>query len=253
MQIGFLIAKVVCKIMEPLKNVDTLLFDMDGTLTNLWKRYRDPLYRAIDKIRPDHDKKKLHEVFEKTFADFLKTFEGNAGYMKLKLFRKSRKEMGGSLIDSFRIIKLVLSEPMAFRDIEPLEGVESTLEILQKRGYRLALVTNAGDKTVGAAKKKLKILESFDILVTRNTVKRIKPHPDALLYVCEQLGKNPRMCVMIGDFPQDVKAGKAAGMKTIAILGETRKYTEEEIRLLNPDVVLESFTELTQLFPKIEN
>ncbi|MCG3220000.1 MAG: HAD family hydrolase [Candidatus Heimdallarchaeota archaeon] len=239
--------------MEPLKNVDTLLFDMDGTLTNLWTRYRDPFYRALNKIKPDHDKKRLHEVFEKTVADFLKTFEGNKILITLKLFRKSRKEMGGSLIDTFRVMKIVLSDPMAFRDIEPLEGVDSTLEILQERGYRLALVTNAGDKTVSIAKEKLKILKSFDILVTRNTVKRIKPHPDALLYVCEQLGKDPRMCAMIGDFPQDVKAGKAAGTKTIAILGENGKYTEEEIRLLNPDVVLESFQELTRLFPKIKN
>ncbi|MCG3215930.1 MAG: HAD family hydrolase, partial [Candidatus Heimdallarchaeota archaeon] len=32
--------------MNPLEGVDTLLFDMDGTLTDLWKRYRDPFYRA---------------------------------------------------------------------------------------------------------------------------------------------------------------------------------------------------------------
>ncbi|NPD88710.1 MAG: HAD family hydrolase [Asgard group archaeon] len=235
--------------MESLKKVDTLFFDMDGTLTDLWKRYRDPFYRALNKIKPNHDKKRLQEVFEKTLAEFLKTFEGKSRLIRLKLFRKSRKEMGGSLIDSFRIMKIVLSDPMAFRNVEPIEGVRSTLEILQKRGYGLALVTNASDKTVDVAKEKLKILKSFDILVTRNTVKRIKPHPDALLYVCEQLGKDPRMCAMIGDFPQDIKAGKAAGTKTIAILGDNRKYTEEEIRSLNPDLVLESFQELLQIFP----
>ncbi len=128
-------------------NVDTLLFDMDGTLTDLWKRYRDPFYRAINKIKPDHDKKRLQKVFEKTVTEFLTTFEGNKILITLKLFRKSRKEMGGSLIDTFRVMKIVLSDPTAFRDVEPLEGVKSTLEILQKRGYRLALVTNASDKT----------------------------------------------------------------------------------------------------------
>jgi len=44
--------------MTSLKDVDTLLFDMDGTLTDLWKRYRDPFFRAIDKIKPNHNKKK---------------------------------------------------------------------------------------------------------------------------------------------------------------------------------------------------
>ncbi|MHA1953865.1 MAG: HAD family hydrolase [Candidatus Heimdallarchaeaceae archaeon] len=232
-------------------NVDTLLFDMDGTLTNLWKRYRDPFYRAINKIKPDHDKKRLKKVFEKTVTEFLTTFEGNKILITLKLFRKSRKEMGGSLIDTFRVMKIVLSDPTAFRDVEPLEGVKSTLEILQKRGYRLALVTNASDKTVDVAKEKLKILKSFDIIVTRNTVKRIKPHPEPLLYVCEQLEKNPIMCAMIGDFPQDVQAGKAAGTRTIAVLGDNGKYTEEKIRQLEPDVILDYFTELLELFPKV--
>ena len=234
-------------------NVDTLLFDMDGTLTDLWKRYRDPFYRAINKIKPDHDKKRLQKVFEKTVTEFLTTFEGNKILITLKLFRKSRKEMGGSLIDTFRIIKIVLSDHMAFRDVEPLEGVKNTLEILQKRGYRLALVTNASDKTVDVAKEKLKILKSFDVLVTRNTVKRIKPYPEGILYVCEQLKKDPSMCAMIGDFPQDVQAGKNAGTRTIAILGDNGKYTEEEIRLLNPDAILESFQELLEIFPKIQN
>ncbi|MCG3225392.1 MAG: HAD family hydrolase [Candidatus Heimdallarchaeota archaeon] len=230
-------------------NVDTLLFDMDGTLTDLWKRYRDPFYRAINKIKPDHDKKRLQKVFEKTVTEFLTTFEGNKILITLKLFRKSRKEMGGSLIDTFRVMKIVLSDPTAFRDVEPLEGVKSTLEILQKRGYRLALVTNASDKTVDVAKEKLKILKSFDILVTRNTVKRIKPHPEPLLYVCEQLEKNPSMCAMIGDFPQDIQAGKAAGTRTIAVLGDNGKYTEDKIRQLEPDVILETFGELLNIFP----
>lgn len=238
--------------MESLKDVDTLLFDMDGTLTDLWKRYRDPFFRAIDQYRPDHDRERLHDVFEKTFADFLTTSEGNSRFLKLKTFRKSRKAMGGSLLDTYRVMRIVLSDPMAFREIVPLEGVESTLETLQKRGYKLALVTSAGDKTVSFAKEKLKILNSFDVLVTRNTVKRIKPYPDGIFFVCEKLEKNPSKCAMIGDFPQDVQAGKNAGTKTIAILGDNRKYTEEKIKSLNPDAILESFKELLQLFSDIQ-
>jgi len=237
--------------MESLKEVDTLMFDLDGTLSNLWIRYRDPFFRAIDQYRPNHDKEKLYDVFEKILADFLTTSEGNSRFLKMKTFQKSRKAMGGSLLDTYKVLRIVLSDPMAFREIVPLEGVESTLETLQNRGYKLALVTSAGDKTVGFAKEKIKILNSFDALVTRNTVKRIKPYPDGILYVCEKLQKEPSMCAMVGDFPQDVQAGKNAGTKTIAILGDNRKYTEEEIRSLNPDFVLDYFPELLELFPQV--
>ena len=237
--------------MTSLKDVDTLLFDMDGTLTDLWKRYRDPFFRAIDKIKPNHNKERLYEIFETVLADFLKTSEGSSRLLKFKTFLKSRKETGGSLIDTFRIIRAVLKDPLAFRDIVPLEGVDSTLKTLQSRGYKLALVTNAGDKTVNTAKEKLKILESFDVLVTRNTIKRIKPHPDSILYACEYLSKKPNKCAMIGDFPQDILAGKNAGTKTIAILGANKKYTEKEIKQSNPDVILESFQDLLDIFPQI--
>jgi pyrophosphatase PpaX len=238
--------------MESLQNVDTLMFDMDGTLTDIWKRYRDPFFRAIDQYRPDHDREKLRDVFERILADFLTTDEGNSRFLKLKTFRKSRKAMGGSLLDTLRVIRIVFKDPMAFREIVPLEGVESTLDTLQKRGYKLALVTSAGDKTVGYAKKKLEILNSFDVLVTRNTVKKIKPYPEGIFFVCEKLEKNPDMCAMIGDFPQDVQAGKNAGARTIAILGDNRKYTEEKIKLSNPDVILDSFQQLLEIFPNIK-
>lgn len=237
--------------MTTLKNVDTLLFDLDGTLTDLWKRYRDPFFRAIDKVRPDHNRERLYEIFETILADFLKTSESRSRIQKLKTFIKSRRETGGSIFETFRVLRTVLKDPLAFKDIVPLEGVEKTLEILQLRGYKLGLVTNAGDKTVSVAKEKLKILESFDVLVTRNTVKKIKPYPDSILYACEYLGKKPEECAMIGDFPHDIQAGKKAGTKTISILGVNKKYTEEDIKQSKPDVILEIFQDLLEIFPQI--
>ena len=76
----------------------------------------------------------------------------------------------------------------------------------------------------------------------------MKPHPEPILKVCETLNKQPETCVMIGDFPQDIQAGKAAGTKTVAILGVNAKYTKNRIRELEPDVTLFSFGELLPLF-----
>ncbi|MHA1407329.1 MAG: HAD family hydrolase [Candidatus Heimdallarchaeaceae archaeon] len=239
------------KSMQPLREVNTLLFDMDGTLTDLWIRYRAPFFRAIFEVKPDFDEEKLISTFERILADFMKTTEGRSKILKLSIFLRARRELGISLIDTYRIIRILLADPMSFREIVPLEGVERVLETLHSRGYKLALVTSAGDKTVNKAKEKVKMLESFDVIVTRNTVKRIKPHVDALLYACKFLGKRPEECVMIGDFPQDVQAGKKAGTKTIAILGKNRKYTEKEIKKLEPDIIIETISELLDLFPQL--
>jgi len=237
--------------MKLLLNVDTLLFDMDGTLTDLGKRWWDPFFRAFDELKPDFDPKKKKEVFEKILISIMETSMGSPRLLKLKTFWKATRDLELSIADTYRALRFVRSDPLAFRDIQPIDGVEDILRLLQSRGYKMGLVTSAGDETVNSAKIKLKILNSFDVIITRNSVKRIKPYPDSLLLACQELGKDPSSCVMIGDFPQDVQAGKAAGTKTVAILGINAKYTKERLIQLNPDFLLSSIQELPQLLPQI--
>ena len=234
--------------MKSFQVVDTLFFDLDGTLTDLGKRWWEPFFRAMEKVKPDHDREKRQEAFEKVLGRVLGTEMGRSKLLKLKIFFNAIKDSEASLIDAYRAMKLVRKDPLAFKEIVPLEGVEEVLNTLQLRGYKMGLVTNAGDKTVARAKKKLSILNSFDVLVTRNTVKRIKPDPEPLLFACNALNKHPETCVMIGDFPQDIQAGKATGTKTVAILGVNGKYTKESIKKLEPDVTLSSIGELLPLF-----
>ena len=237
--------------MNTFQNIDTLLFDMDGTLTNLGKRYWEPFFRAIEKLKPDHDREKRNEVFEKTLMTVVQNSFGSSRIIKIKTFLKAFKDSDLSLIDVYRGMKLVRKDPLAFREVEPLDGVEEILDLLHSRGYKLALVTNASDDTLKIAKKELKALKKFDAIVTRSMVKRIKPYPESVLKAIKKLKKDPKACVMIGDFPQDIKAGKAAGIKTIAILGDTGKYTENTIKQLNPDIILKSIHELVDIFPSI--
>ncbi len=239
--------------MTALNEVDTLLFDMDGTLTDLGKRWIDPFFRAFDQIKPNYDKKKRQEIFEWTLGRIVTTSQGRSKFLKIGTFWKATRRLDLSFKETLKALKLIKSDPLAFKDIEPLEGVEEILQILHDRGYKLALVTSAGDKTVGRAKKELAMLNSFDTIVTRNSVNKIKPYPDSLLLACERLNKNPVNCAMIGDFPQDVEAGKAAGTKTISILGLNGKYTGERIKQMNPDVLLSSIHELPSILLGIQS
>ncbi len=238
--------------MKTFHDVDTLLFDMDGTLTDLGKRWYDPFFRAYDELRPDVDQTKKREVFENTLIGVMETQMGSHKMLKLQMFWQATRDLGLSFIDTYRALKFLRKDPLAFKDIHPLDGVEEVLKTLQDRGYKLALVTSAGDDTVSKAKIKLKMLNSFDVIVTRNSVKRIKPYPDAIFFASEKLGKDPSSCVMIGDFPQDVQAGKNAGTKTIAILGLNAKYTKERLIEKNPDALLTSIQELPALLPGLK-
>lgn len=64
-----------------------------------------------------------------------------------------------------------------------------------------------------------------------------------LLHAAEQLGVEPANALMIGDSKSDVKAARAAGFHVFCM---TYGYNHgENIRDYNPDVVMDSFTELS--------
>jgi phosphoglycolate phosphatase len=56
------------------------------------------------------------------------------------------------------------------------------------------------------------------ILLTRNDVARVKPHPDHLLSAFPVLNVKPEEALMVGDHPMDIEAGKNAGCKSAALL-----------------------------------
>lgn len=67
-----------------------------------------------------------------------------------------------------------------------------------------------------------------------------KPSPEALHLVASRLGVSAQDIVMVGDGPQDVMAGKAAGARTIAV---TNGYGAlESLRRANPDATVESMS-----------
>jgi phosphoglycolate phosphatase len=70
----------------------------------------------------------------------------------------------------------------------------------------------------------------------------LKPAPDSVLSVCGQLGIAPSEAWMIGDGPQDIGAGKAAGAFTVAVLGNIADH--EAVRAAEPDMIVGSLRDL---------
>ena len=56
------------------------------------------------------------------------------------------------------------------------------------------------------------------VLISVEAVQQGKPHPEAYLAAAEQLGVDPRHCVVVEDAPAGISAGRAAGMVVLALL-----------------------------------
>lgn len=123
-------------------------------------------------------------------------------------------------------------------------GVAATLEVLQARGYRLAVVTNKPERISRRILEGLGVGQRFSSVVGGNSAPHKKPHAAPLHMACEQLSCDPRRAVMVGDSRVDIEAGRNAGMPSIAILGGIGD--ESLLRAARPDLILNNFEALTE-------
>jgi phosphoglycolate phosphatase len=103
------------------------------------------------------------------------------------------------------------------RDYTPvlLPGVGEALRRLREAGFRLGIATNGEGATAAAMAGALGIEGLFDAIVGAEDVKQAKPAPDMILLACERVGVTPGEAVYAGDLPEDVEAGRGAGVKAV--------------------------------------
>lgn len=88
------------------------------------------------------------------------------------------------------------------------------LKRLSRLGVRMGLITNTSAKAVSTVFQMYNLTPYFDVIITRECVKRLKPDPEGILLAVKQLGGNKFF--MVGDLAVDVLAAKTA--KALAIL-----------------------------------
>jgi phosphoglycolate phosphatase len=124
-------------------------------------------------------------------------------------------------------------------------GVKEGLDYLQGAGYKLGCVTNKAAQFTHPLLKDLGIFERFDIVISGDTLAQKKPDPMPLLHGAAHFGVKPENALMLGDSVSDVKAARAAGFQIICM---SYGYNHGvDIRLSNPDAVIDSMVELKEL------
>jgi len=112
---------------------------------------------------------------------------------------------------------LALYEQNLCRHTRLFPGIPELIDALELRGFKWGIVTNKAERF---AKPLLDLLRHGDrvaCVIGGDTTGRIKPHPEPLLAASRVIGIAPEACVYVGDDQRDIDAGRAAGMKTVAV------------------------------------
>ncbi|MGW5282033.1 HAD family hydrolase [Streptomyces collinus] len=104
---------------------------------------------------------------------------------------------------------------------------------------RWAVVTSATGRLAEARLGAVGITPK--ILVSADDVTRGKPDPEPYLLAARQLGVDPARCVVFEDAPAGLRAGRAAGMTTVALATTHRAHE------MDADLVVENLSALSAL------
>jgi phosphoglycolate phosphatase-like HAD superfamily hydrolase len=79
-------------------------------------------------------------------------------------------------------------------------------------------------------------------VVTAFDTHRPKPSPETLITCAKRMSIDTCACLVVGDSVADIRAGKAAGAKTVAVLSGI--FSCEELENEKPDLILANVNKL---------
>lgn len=123
---------------------------------------------------------------------------------------------GDTRYDELRDAFLVHYEGRMLQQTTLYPAVLPVLAALDAQGLPWAIVTNKAMRFAEPSARALGLLPRARALVAGDSTPHTKPHPAPLLEAALRIGQDPARCVYVGDDPRDVRAGRAAGMATLA-------------------------------------
>ncbi|MBT6922686.1 MAG: HAD-IA family hydrolase [Candidatus Ruthia sp.] len=182
--------------------VNTILFDLDGTLVDT----APDLSYALNTLLLENG------IDEKPYGQIkpLVAFGGKA----LIKFGFNCDESHPEFTNRHQRILEIYTNNID-KSSKTFDGVDTLLNIIKQQKMFWGVVTNKPENLTHLLLEKLDLKP--DVVVCGDTLEYNKPHPAPLLYACAQLGVLPQSCLFVGDDKNDMVAGKNANIKTVAV------------------------------------
>jgi len=103
------------------------------------------------------------------------------------------------------------------RETRLFPGIAEALDAIEARHVKWGIVTNKAERFARPLIALLGYGGRAACVIGGDTTGKIKPDPEPLFAACREIGVRPGECIYVGDDERDIVAGRAAGMKTIAV------------------------------------
>lgn len=96
-------------------------------------------------------------------------------------------------------------------------GMAELITRLEQRKITWGIVTNKAERFAIPLMQQLGYATRAACIIGGDTTGHMKPHPAPLLAAAAAIQIAPKSCVYVGDDERDIQAGRAAGMRTVAV------------------------------------
>lgn len=210
-----------------------LLFDLDGTLMQTLDAIVASMNAALD----------AYHVKPLTTEE-IRPLIGMPVARQMDVLRG----MQGAVVDEITDLYYVHFMELVERGLPLFPGVADTIPRLAD--HPISTMTT---RRLQGARRMLEvagIAPYFKAIVGGDEVPRPKPFPDLPLFSAKALGLPPERCVVVGDAPVDILAGRAARMWTVAA---TYGYgSPAALRESKPHATMDRFADLPAILRDLE-
>lgn len=211
-----------------------ICFDLDGTLIDsvgVWNQVDAALIEQLSakkvdlfQIQAERDQSLKHY---KAYAD---------PYLQYCAYLKEKYEMLLSP-EQIKQQRYEISHYFLDQVIDLKPTVAEFLYALKQQGFILALTTTTSINNVNRYRKnnvkinqKMNIDELFSLVLTREDVENIKPHPEMYLKAMQHFELNRSECLIFEDSLIGVEAAVNAGIDVVAVYDQYSQHELEQIK-----------------------
>jgi len=194
-----------------LKDVDTVLFDMDGTIVNT-----EPLHAkaAVFVLKA----RGIHIDLESCLNQFYGMTD--TAVLKMTCPSLSDSEVLEAITEkNFHLLQLFDKLHATEKNQYITPGLFDFLKFLKKENKQLAVVSASEDIVVRETLKCFEIHSYMDLQMGRHQTELTKPHPEPYLEGMRRLKTSPDKTLIFEDSPTGLQSALASGAKVIRITG----------------------------------
>ena len=187
-------------------SIKAVIFDLDGVIVTT----DDCHYRAWKAMADDEG-----IYFDRKINDRLRGVSRMAS-LDIVLERATREYSDDekiALAKKKNDIYVSLIQQLTEADI--LSGVMQNLEALKQAKIKIAI--GSSSKNTPIILERIGLLGYFDAVSDGNNITKSKPDPEVFVKAADMLGIPYGECMIVEDADAGIEAGRAAGMKTLAV------------------------------------